>query len=372
MEQVKNQLSGENLKNLYKKFNKVYSSLGAIGKSEKLRGRFIELCRDVEESIVLEGQSVRDEITGPLVDALHSEIEVLKKSVKPGLIFNYKYTSKISRELAMSPDSEPDHVWEPQTTKLLLHFSKNAEHVLIGGAYFGDQAVIVAKSMEKDGGTCHAFEANLDLFGMLQVNAKNNQLGNLKLNHIGLWEDCNKKLKLVGEDDASAHPQLANSDESDNDAIATISINNYGEQHTIKKFDFIMLDIEGGELSALKGADDYLSQPESQAPVLVFEVHRHYCDWSNGLERTDIVKFLKGFGYHVFSVRDYQNHVSMKNRPIELIPPERTFLEGPAHGFNMLAVKDVELINNDLFRICYDVSPKLLKHKDSNLHHPKY
>lgn len=30
----------------------------------------------------------------------------------------------------------------------------------------------------------------------------------------------------------------------------------------------------------------------------------------------------------------------------------------------------LEIIKNDFFRICYDVSPKLLLHKDPSLHHP--
>lgn len=351
--------------------NKVFNSLGIIGQDENLRSKFLQFCKDIEKSIQLDNRSVRDEITGPIIDALHSKVGILKKSVTPGLIFNYKYTSKISRELVMSSDSEPDHVWEPQTTKLLVYFSKKAEHVLIGGAYFGDQAVIVAQNMKEEG-TCHTFEANRNLFEMLEINGKNNGLNNMKFNCIGLWEDNNNKLKLVGKDDASAHIEVVTIDQVDSDIIPTISINSYGVEHSIKEFKLIMLDIEGSEYSALKGADHYLSQPLGQAPILVFEIHRHYYDWSNGLENTEIIKFLKGFGYHIFAVRDYQNHVSMKNRPIELIPPERTVLDGPPHGFNMLGIKDMALIENDLFRICYDVSPKLLMHKNPDLHHPKH
>ena len=38
--------------------------------------------------------------------------------------------------------------------------------------------------------------------------------------------------------------------------------------------------------------------------------------------------------------------------------------------FNMLAIKNLEVIENDFFRVCYDVSPKLLLHKDPLLHSP--
>ena len=355
-----------------KKIGKVFNSLEIIGQDENLRYKFLGLCRKVEGYIRLDNRSVRDEVTGPIIDALHSRVDILRKYVKPGLIFNYKYTSKISRELVMSPDSEPDHVWEPQTTKLLIHFSNNVEHALIGGAYFGDQAIIVAENMKKQGAFCHVFEANRDSFNMLELNAKENKLSNMILNCIGLWSDDNNKLVLVGDDDISAHPEVVGKYNNDNESISTISINTYGQEHSIYNMGLIMLDIEGGEYEVLKGADYYLSQPSDHAPILIFEVHRHYCDWSNGLENTNIIQFLKEFGYQTFAIRDYQGHVPMGNNPIELIPPKRAYLEGPPHGFNMLGIKDETLIRNDLFRICYDVSPKLLLHKNPDLHHPKH
>lgn len=351
---------------------RVFNALEIIGQNEDLRGRFLRLCREVEQYIHLDNRSVRDEITGPIIDALHSKAGMLQKFVKPGLIFNYRYTSKISRELVMSPDSEPDHVWEPQTTKLLVHFSNNAEHVIVGGAYFGDQVVIIAKNMQKKEGTCHAFEPNRDLFSLLELNGKNNGLNNIRFNNIGLWSGDNVQLRLVGDDDTLAHSEVVREDRRGLEGISTISINTYGLKHKIGKLGLIMLDIEGGEYQALRGADHYLSQPLGLAPILVFEVHRHYYDWTNGLENTDIIKFLKGFGYHIFAIRDYQGHVGMGNRPVELIPLGRIVLDGPPHGFNMLGIKDAGLIENDFFRTCQDVSPKLLMHKNPELHHPKH
>jgi FkbM family methyltransferase len=351
---------------------KVLKALERIGQDEVLRSRLIEFCREVESRIQLENRSVRDEITGPVLDAVHAGVGTLRKRVKPGLVFDFQYTSKISRELVMSPETEPEHVWEPQTTKTLLHFSRGARHVIIGGAYFGDQAVLVARNIQKQGGVCHAFELNPELFAMLKVNAKNNSLDNMRLNNCGLWSDDKSQLVLVGKDDTLAYSQAVSADSQRQKSLSTVSLNTYGREQKIDELGLVMLDIEGGELEVFKGADHYLSMPAGQAPVLVFEVHRNYCDWTNGLESTPIARFLKGFGYHLFAVRDYQAHVPMENRPVELIPAANVVLEGPPHGFNMLGIKDLKLVENDLFRQCRDVSPKLLKHKDPALHHPKH
>jgi FkbM family methyltransferase len=355
-----------------KKLDKAFQSLAIIGKNEALRRKFIALCHEVEESIELENQSVRDEITGAIIDALHSNVGILQKTVKPGISFNFEYTSKISRELVMSREQEPDHVWEPQTTKLLLHLSKEQKHVLIGGGYFGDQAILVAKNMQNHGGFCHVFEANRKLFKMLEMNSKNNHLDNIILNFNGLWSDDTSKLKLIGDDDVSAYTEIVDASNEDDDIVSTISINTYCCNNDIQQIGLIMLDIEGGEYEVFKGADNLLSQSQEQAPVLIFEVHRHYCDWSNGLENTEIIQLLKEFGYQTYAIRDYQNHIPMGNVPIELIPPERTYLEGPPHGFNMLGIKNDVLIKSDIFRMCADVSPKLLLHKDPKLHHPMH
>lgn len=350
---------------------KLLQALASIGRDEALRARFVELCRDVEKKLARQNFSVRDELTGPVIDALHADVGVLRKTLDTGLVFDFHYRSKIAREIVMSPEPNPDHVWEPQTTKLLVHLSAGAPHVVIGGAYSGDQAILVARKLAETGGVCHAFEPNPDQLDMLRRNARNNRLTNIEFNALGLWRDDETVLRLVG-DDSFAHPEVVDGcgDDPGDEAFSTTSINSYARHRKLDRIGLIMLDIEGAEFQALRGADQYLSQPAGIAPTVVFEVHRDYVDWSAGLENTEIVRFLSDLGYRIFSLRDFNANVPMGNSPIELVPPERTYLEGPPHGFNMLAIKDPGIIDSDLFRICYDVSPKLLWHKDPGLHHP--
>ena len=76
----------------------------------------------------------------------------------------------------------------------------------------------------------------------------------------------------------------------------------------------IAVDVEGGELAALKGAQHRLSQPPGRSPQLVFEVHRAYVDWSDGLANTEIVRYLESFGYTVFAIRDFQSNYDLRGR----------------------------------------------------------
>jgi FkbM family methyltransferase len=346
----------------------ILEALRTIGRNPELRAAFIEQCKKVEKTLTyFPNRSIRDEVSAPIIDALHSDVGVLRKSLSTGFTFDFYYRSKIAREFVMSTPVVPDHVWEPQTTKLLLHLSAKSRNVLIGGAYFGDQTIPVARELEKRGGTCHAFELNDDQAKMLAHNAELNGLKNIALNIIGLWSDDKTQLNL-GEGDSFAFAQAANTPSK---AVNTITVDGYCASRGLENIDVIMLDIEGAEIEVLKGARGQLSLPPPKAPNIVFEVHRSYVDWTNGLASTDIVKFVTSFGYHVVSVRDFQANVDMRGQPIEIVPLEKTYLEGPPHGFNLLAVKDRSLLSDPIFRACTStVSPKLLIHKDPKLHHP--
>ncbi len=345
--------------------------LASIGRDEVLRDQLVAALRKAEGRFARPGYEVREHLTGPIVDALYAQSPVLRKTLRNGLVFEFVYRSKIARDFVMSPEPEPDHVWEPQTTKLLLHLCRGAKQVVIGGAYFGDQAVLLAHEMRDAGGTCHCFEPNTEQAGMLARNLEINGLTNAVVKRFGLWSEDGRRLRLVGHD-SHAHPEIVKSEaqQGSTDSFPTLSLDTYGRENGIDRFDLIMLDIEGGELPALMGARRYLGQASDRAPNVVFEMHRHYVDWSHGLDQTEPLRFLQDLGYEVFAVRDYQSNVPMAGRPIELIPSAETYLEGPPHGFNMLAVKDAALIRNELFRIRHGVSPKLLFHRDPALHQP--
>jgi FkbM family methyltransferase len=209
----------------------------------------------------------------------------------------------------------------------------------------------------------HCFEPNLEQSAMLAENIALNRLCNVRVNRLGLWQTSDARLKLDGFDSfANAVPAAAD----DAQSFRTVSIDDYRAAHGLK-IGLVQLDIEGAEFGALQGAQRTLGEDR---PHIVFEVHRHYVDWSQGLAQTEICRYLKGFGYTLFALRDFNSHREMHGLPIELVPLDEVYLEGPPHGFNMLAVQDASALAAPLFRRVSHVSPKLLAHKDPALHHP--
>jgi FkbM family methyltransferase len=338
------------------------SAMHRLGRDPALRAAMLALLKRAEGSIDYRGP-VRDDITGPIADALHGDDDRYQKTLADGTQFRFLFRTKIARDFLMSESEHPTHVWEPQTTRLLLELSRGlAGDVVVGGAYFGDQAILVARSVPA-GRLVHCFEPNGAQAEMLGGNARLNRLENVRVNRCGLWSSSDARLRLDGFD---SFANAIDATDDDTDAFSTVTIDDYAAAGGLK-IGLIQLDIEGAELGALLGARRTLTVDR---PHVVFEVHRHYVDWSRGLAQTDICRYLAELGYTLYAVRDFNSHREMAERPVELVPVDKVYLEGPPHGFNMLAVQDPARVAGRGFRIVENVSPKLLAHKDPALHHP--
>ena len=321
-----------------------------------LRDNFIKAIIDFEKRSGYPENNVRDSVSGLICDELFMG-EKFSKKLDNGLTINFVYNSRIAREFLLAEPTVPNHVWEPQTTKLLMHFSKNAGNVIIAGAYFGDQAIPVANNI-KNTGICHTFEPNKNNSDLIIENAKVNGLTNVLINNLALWNKSNEKLIFEGED-ALASTIVAGS--ATENVLHTITIDDYLAEKNPGKINLLMIDVEGSEIKVLEGAKNMLQRDK---PVVVFETHSLYNDWSNGLENSDSVKLMTDLGYDVYAVREFHQNIDTGNMPVELTPANRTFCEiPPHHGFNMLAVPSKQLVEDSLFRIVYDLSPKLLLHK---------
>ncbi|MFZ4593176.1 MAG: FkbM family methyltransferase [Verrucomicrobiaceae bacterium] len=310
--------------------------------------------------------AVRDQVTGPLVDSLFLGCR-FRKTLANGLRFDFTHTGRISREFILSAE-HPDHVWEPQTTRLLLHFAAQAEHAIVGGAYFGDQALLMAHAMRAHGGQVHAFEPGARQHADLVENAHQNDLHTLFARAVGLWSRPGVRLRFDGADELASPSEAP--PVSDPETVPTTTVDACLAERGIAHLDLLMIDVEGGEQSVLQGARHQLERPAAEAPVVVFETNSRYSDWSQGLAKAETCVFLAERGYHLYAIRDHHANFNMQGRPVELIPVDRTFIEGPPHGFNMLAIKNPERLNDPLFRLVQDVSPKLLPHKGDRRFEP--
>lgn len=337
-------------------------ALALAGQDEGLRAQIFEALREAE-SRADDPATFREQVRWPLLLAMLRDVKTHRVVLEDGTLFDVGADSRIEKALLLSSVAHPDHVWEPQTTRLLIALAKEASNVIVGGAYIGDHAVLIARATAA---TVHAFEPMRHAFDRLLHHLEINRLDNVIAQRLGLWDSSATTLRLDG------HLALASSIAVDNGETAgetseSISIDDYVKARELQAVELIMLDTEGGEERALKGASNTIAR---DAPNIVFEIHRNFVDWSDGLERTSIVTFLTSQGYAVFAIRDFHNNYPMSGYPVEIVPVAKVFLEGPPHGFNVLATKDASLVSRLGLKIVENVSPKLLLEKDPALHFP--
>jgi FkbM family methyltransferase len=348
-------------------------ALAIAGENEALRNNIFELLRQAEAEAD-NPTRFREQVRWPLILSLLSRVKTHHVVLENGLVFEVYPDSRIEQALLLSPVAHPDHVWEPQTTKLLITLAADAAHVIVGGAYIGDHVLPLARvaGAHRPAGVIHAFEPMEHAFNRLLRHLDLNKITNVVPHRLGLWNQTDTALSLDGYLALASSVPVDEVQGKLGEVVKSVTIDHYVKSRQLPSVGLIMLDTEGGEEKALQGARELLSRPWPESPHVVFEIHRNFTDWSNGLEKTSIVNLLTSLGYTVFAIRDFHNNYPTAGYPIEVIPVDRVYLEGPPHGFNMLATKEPDLVQRIGLRIVRDVSPKLILDKDPALHHPLF
>src|SRR5262249_38007051 len=103
--------------------------------------------------------------------------------------------------------------------------------------------------------------------------------------------------------------------------VSVRTLDNWSTEVKVERVDFIKLDVEGAELSVLKGASRLLARTQ---PVLLVEVAQiRTAAW--GYQAVEIVRSLENLGYECFDVLDGgrlgpATHIDQKEMNVVAIP----------------------------------------------------
>jgi FkbM family methyltransferase len=168
-------------------------------------------------------------------------------------------------------------VYEPIEAYLFHLLARPGSVVVDAGANVG-QYSLIASSAVGPTGVVHAFEPVQKNLLRVQAHVERNQATNVKLNKLALWheaaelsfglppgDDVNDGSYSVGAAHDSATPVV--------DAIA-VRFDDYAKDHVVGRVELVKMDIEGAELSALRGMTETLQRDK---PILLMEVNRKAC-----------------------------------------------------------------------------------------------
>jgi FkbM family methyltransferase len=202
--------------------------------------------------------------------------------------------------------------YEPEETQKILELVQPGMTVLDVGAYIGYFTLLMAVRVGPLG-KVFAFEANPNVYRRLTQNLALN-LDRLD-SRVAL-----RRLALSSKDDDQAEffcpidgyegvGGLKNTRRAPLGNVARVPVRTldaFIESESISKVDFIKMDIEGGELDALRGAERTLA---AMRPVILFEA----CDLNTepyGYRVFELLEYLERRGYTVKQVGLGQNFVA--------------------------------------------------------------
>jgi FkbM family methyltransferase len=190
------------------------------------------------------------------------------------------------------------------------------------GTHVG-QYTLVASDIVGPSGSVHSFEPQPDTFELLQHNVETNKLTNVHLNRCALGETCsNAELYLACPDNVGQSSFRRPHNYSGKAVTVNCrTLDDYADEHGIQ-VNVIKIDVEGAELSVLRGATKILSA--SVKPCLIVEFWEEF-QQECGSSCAEMVYFLNAHGYKLFWITEAG------------LVPYRTEQQSNVTAFNVLA-----------------------------------
>jgi len=191
--------------------------------------------------------------------------------------------------------------FEEAECRFVERFLRSGMTVLDLGAHHGLYTLLASRGVAR-GGRVIAFEPSNRERRALRMNILVNRCANVSVQGFALGSaDAETEFYVV-----QAHSTGCNSlrppardieGETRKQRVRTVRLDGWLASHKVRQVDFVKLDVEGGELEALKGAADLLErQPR---PVILVEVQDARTEpW--GYKAKEIIEHLKQKGYKWF------------------------------------------------------------------------
>ena len=226
-----------------------------------------------------------------------------------------------------------DGLFEKEECRFVTGFLKPGMVFLDIGANIGQYTLLAAHRVGPTG-RVYSFEPSGRMYSELQYNvALNNLSDNCFLNQVAVSEKKGSAQLSRYEPGAEVFGSLGNQHWANrsivgSEEVKTITLDAYVLENHIPKIDLIKIDIEGGELPALRGAERILSQPD--APTIVLEMS-DINTVGFGYKALDIWDYLEGLGYRMYCFDRKGRVCGLARQPVDF-----------SYAQNLVAIKNFE------------------------------
>jgi FkbM family methyltransferase len=189
--------------------------------------------------------------------------------------------------------------WEKEATTLMQKFIKKGDIVFDVGANIGYYTLIFANTVG-DKGRVFAFEPCPRNIRNLENNVRRNSFQNIVIERTALGENsqtmqmyfpCDVQFGAGGFFKARSY--LAQQE------VGVVTLDDFIKKEGITRIDFLKLDIEGGEIFALRGMSETLNQKIIRNAFI--DIHDTIL-LRNGYKPQEIKKYMIKYGYTLYKV----------------------------------------------------------------------
>lgn len=192
-----------------------------------------------------------------------------------------------------------------------LHFCerylRHGDHFVDGGANIGLVSLLVSRWVGEDGRVI-AFEPAPDAADQLRCNLLLNAVTNVELIEAALGDSAGR-MSLIADMDVSN--QLVRDTPSDHRTVP-VTVVRLSDAVPERPFALAKLDLEGGELGALRGAESLLAA--GRLPVLLLEALENQLRRLGG-SRREVLELLTRHGYRFAHYESDSNRLSFRPDP---------------------------------------------------------
>jgi FkbM family methyltransferase len=282
--------------------------LRAAGKCAPVRSVVLAVLRASVR--VLPGGTIRNAIVGPVTTyLLPAEFRTIV-AMKNGTRF-YGSSLDIVTRMILYFGGARGGCWEPRTARIATAIAGRGGDIIVGGAHVGFFAISLARSAARVGGRVFAFEPAPVMFDELLRNVSLNDVPNLTVERQALSDSPGTStLYLQGVRSSLHQPTKGPVDQRER--VTLVSIDDYAARHAIAGLSLLLLDIEGAELAALRGAENLLRS--QNAPDVLFEI-------IGGPSTAPAAEYLTALGFSVYYIDDdYDLALREVDTPVRVRP----------------------------------------------------
>jgi FkbM family methyltransferase len=163
------------------------------------------------------------------------------------------------------------------------------------GANIGNYSFTLGKKANR----IYAFEASKSNFSILSGFLTTSGLQNIEIYNKAVSDFSGKEIVLFSSPDTGGNNSQFLNYECGTEKVLTISLDDFCHNHNIQNVDFIKVDIEGGELNALRGS---LQTLKRYKPSLLVEINGLLAR-SAGWSPEELFDLTESLGYTAYKLR---------------------------------------------------------------------